>query len=134
MPITWWIDEPWVMASSNPSDQDLAHIRSHGFGVLVSLLDENQCPNYDKKSAELADWILYALPIKENCAPTPREINKFAKLRRTLPKNEDSLALRERLRPFGVHGCFVLGCERPHGRDSYQKSTSGTAKRRLRYR
>src|SRR5438552_13958675 len=86
MSITWWIDEPWVMASSNPSDQDLAHLRSHGFGVLVSLLDENQCPNYDKKSAELADWILYALPIKENCAPSPREISKFAKLRRALPE------------------------------------------------
>jgi hypothetical protein len=31
----WWIDEPWVKAASNPTDQDLAQLRAEGFSVVA---------------------------------------------------------------------------------------------------
>src|SRR5205809_5556852 len=55
----WWVDEPLVIGSSNPSDEELGRLRAQGFGVAVSLLEENkQPPRYDKKSAEGAGWSL----------------------------------------------------------------------------
>jgi len=46
---TWWIDEPLVIASSNPSDEELVRFRAQGFSVAVSLLEENKQPlRYDR--------------------------------------------------------------------------------------
>lgn len=38
----WWIDEPLVKGSSNPSDGDLERLRGQGFRFAVSLLEENE--------------------------------------------------------------------------------------------
>jgi hypothetical protein len=55
--LTWWIDEPLLKASSNPSDDELAQFRAQDFSVLVSFLEESkQAPRYDRKSAALAGW------------------------------------------------------------------------------
>jgi hypothetical protein len=45
---TWWIDKPHLLGSRNPASTDLEQLRGDGFGVLVSLLcEEEQAPRYD---------------------------------------------------------------------------------------
>ena len=49
---TWWIDEPVLMGSSNPTDSELEQLRRAGFTLVVSLLAETkQKPNYDPERA-----------------------------------------------------------------------------------
>ncbi|MGH7847924.1 MAG: protein-tyrosine phosphatase family protein [Candidatus Binatia bacterium] len=75
---TWWIDEPLVKGSSNPSDNELAGFRADGFTSGVSLLNESkQPPRYDKHSAETKGWSIYSIPIKEGRAPSLEQIRDF---------------------------------------------------------
>jgi hypothetical protein len=39
---TWWIDEPHLIGSCNPTLADLDELRRGGFSVLVSLLKEEE--------------------------------------------------------------------------------------------
>jgi protein-tyrosine phosphatase len=74
----WWIDEPLTMGSSNPTDDDLTRLRRQGFGLVVSLLEENQQPpRYDKKSALVAGWEFYSIPIAEDGAPPRDKLAEF---------------------------------------------------------
>jgi protein-tyrosine phosphatase len=74
----WWIDEPSVKGSRNPSDADLRGLRAQGFSVAVSLLEESkQPPSYDKKSAEGNGWSIHSIPIAENLAPSLEQIRDF---------------------------------------------------------
>jgi protein-tyrosine phosphatase len=83
----WWVDEPIVMACSNPSDQQLARLRALGFSVLVSLLEEKmQPPRYDKKSAALAGWAIHSIPIEEGGAPSLDHLCRFTAWMKTLPE------------------------------------------------
>ena len=76
---TWWIDEPSVKGSRNPTDEDLCELRAQGFDVGLSLLAESkQPPGYDKQSAEDTGWTIYsAIPIAENHAPSIEQIHEF---------------------------------------------------------
>lgn len=59
---TWWIHEPFVLGSSNPSDRQLAQLRAQGFTVLVSLLnDKAQRPRYDVHAVGQAGWSRYSI-------------------------------------------------------------------------
>jgi protein-tyrosine phosphatase len=84
---SWWIDEPRVMASSNPSDEDLARLRAQGFSVVVSLLDEKaQPPRYDKKAAALAGWVIWSVPVGEGGAPSLDQLSELTARMRALPE------------------------------------------------
>ena len=75
---TWWIDEPVLKGSANPTDKDLAELRVQGFATAVSLLEEDkQPPRYDKTSAQAAGWSIYSLPIEEGSAPSLDQIREF---------------------------------------------------------
>jgi hypothetical protein len=75
---TWWIDEPWMIAASNPADEDLAQLRAEGFSVIVSFLDEQrQPPKYGKKCAAAAGWLLYPFPIGEGGVPSFDQLADF---------------------------------------------------------
>jgi protein tyrosine phosphatase (PTP) superfamily phosphohydrolase (DUF442 family) len=74
----WWIDEPLVKGSGNPSDEDLERLRAQGFKTAVSLLEESKQPSrYDKKSAQDSGWSIYFIPIAENHSPSPEHIRDF---------------------------------------------------------
>ena len=89
---TWWIDEPLVMASSNPSDEDLARLRAQGFSVVVSLLEEKKRPpRYDKKSAARAGWTIYSIPIEEGGVPSRDQLADFLRQVRALPEGTKML-------------------------------------------
>lgn len=83
----WWIDEPSVKGSRNPSDADLRELRAQGFDVALSLLVESEQPSaYDKKSAEDNGWSIHAIPIAENHAPSLEQIHDFVMRLTRLPK------------------------------------------------
>jgi protein tyrosine phosphatase (PTP) superfamily phosphohydrolase (DUF442 family) len=84
---TWWVDEPLVMASSNPSGEDLARLRSQGFSVVISFLDERkEPPKYDRRSAAAAGWTTISIPIEEGGVPSPDELSEFRARMRAWPE------------------------------------------------
>jgi protein-tyrosine phosphatase len=84
---TWWIDEPLVMAASNPMGEDLAQLRAEGFNVVISFLEEQkQPPNYDKQLALAAGWTLYSFPIEEGGTPSMAQLSEFVAFVSALPE------------------------------------------------
>jgi atypical dual specificity phosphatase len=83
---TWWIDKPHLLGSSNPRDADLEQLRSDGFGVLVSLLhEEEQTPRYDVERARVLGWVRHNIPVSDFCAPSVDQLDGFVKLVADLP-------------------------------------------------
>lgn len=80
---TWWIDKPRLLGSSNPTDEDLAHLKECGFNVIVSLLDSNECSNYSSHS----EFRVYRIPVPDFHAPTRDQLDEFISI---LGKEESS--------------------------------------------
>jgi atypical dual specificity phosphatase len=77
---TWWIDEPFLVGSSNPTDEELAHLRADGFALLVCLLDPTeQRPRYDIDAARQAGWSCHTIPIKDFRAPSIEQLDEFVR-------------------------------------------------------
>ena len=92
----WWIDEPVIRGSANPTDRDLQPLRAEGFTIAVSLLVESvQPPRYDKQSALTAGWTIYSIPIEEGAAPSLEQIREFMNLLETLPDETKVLVFCE---------------------------------------
>src|SRR5262245_33080397 len=78
---TWWIDEPFLMGSSNPTDEELADLRADGFTVLVCLLDPTeQHPRYDVDIAQREGWSCHTIPIKDFQAPSIAQLDDVVRL------------------------------------------------------
>lgn len=89
---TWWIAEPFIMGSSNPSDDELARLRAQGFTVLVCLLDESQQRRrYDVNTAERAGWTHHSLPVPDFHAPTLDQLGLFTELVQTMAQGTKGL-------------------------------------------
>jgi protein-tyrosine phosphatase len=83
---TWWIDEPNVLGSKNPSDTDLEMLKGDGFSVLVSLLrEEQQAPRYSIARAMALGYVRHNIPVQDFSAPTLEQLGQFAKLVKGLP-------------------------------------------------
>lgn len=83
---TWWIDRPHLIGSSNPTLADLEKLRRCGFGVLVSLLNEQeQPPRYDVARATALGFVRHNIPIKDLHAPTVEQLKRFVALIAGLP-------------------------------------------------
>ena len=92
----WWIDEPLVKGSGNPSDEDLVRLRAQGFTIAVSLLEENkQAPTYKLKTAVDAGRSIHSIPIAENQAPSLEQIRDFVAMLPGLPKGTKVLVFCE---------------------------------------
>ncbi len=78
---TWWIDEPRLLGSGNPTDRDLEELRRRGFTVLVSLLpEETQPPRYDLRRAAGLGFARYNLPVEDFRPPTVEQLEQFVRL------------------------------------------------------
>ncbi len=74
----WWIDEPILLGSANPTDKELEDLYREGFRTIISLLDENeQKPYYDTAALETRGFKRYSIPIQDFTAPTPADFKKF---------------------------------------------------------
>ena len=83
---TWWIHEPNLLGSSNPTDADLEQLQRDGFRVLVSLLhEEKQPPRYDLERAKVLGLVRHNIPVDDFCAPTVDQLEQFVKLLANLP-------------------------------------------------
>ena len=78
---TWWIDKPHLLGSRNPTNADLERWRRDDFGVLVSLLcEEEQAPRYDIARATALGYVRYNIAVKDFCPPTVEQLEQFVKL------------------------------------------------------
>jgi atypical dual specificity phosphatase len=78
---TWWIDKPHLLGSRNPTNTDLEQLRDAGFGVLVSLLcEEEQAPRYDIASIMALGYVRHNIAVQDFCAPTVEQLEEFVKL------------------------------------------------------
>jgi|SRR5215813_1597726 len=74
----WWIDDPLIKGSGNPTDDDLLKLHAQGFRHAVCLLEEDkQLPRYDNHSAETRGWSIYSIPIEEGRPPSLDQVFEF---------------------------------------------------------
>jgi atypical dual specificity phosphatase len=85
----WWIDEPRLLGSGNPTFGDLVKLRAQGFEVIVSLLDEDvQRPYYDPARARAIGYERHNLPVEDFGTPTVGQLLEFVRLVRGLPADK----------------------------------------------
>ena len=88
----WWIDEPRLLGSKNPSNADLEQLRGEGFTELVSLLrEEEQEPNYDISRAEALGFERHNIPVRDFGPPTIKQLKNFVDLIDLLQNGEKAI-------------------------------------------
>ncbi len=74
----WWIDEPWLLGSCNPTTRDLEELRKRQFTTSVSLLEENvQQPRYDVSRAEAMGYARRNIPVMDFHPPDLDQLAEF---------------------------------------------------------
>lgn len=74
----WWIAEPILLGSSNPTDGELEDLYHEGFRTIVSLLKEDEPrPHHDIRKTEEMGFKRHSIPIKDFTAPTVADFKKF---------------------------------------------------------
>jgi protein-tyrosine phosphatase len=74
----WWVEEPLVLGSSNPTERELEDLYHGGFRTIISLLDEEeQFSYYDIRKTEQMGFHRYSIPIRDFAAPTLADFKKF---------------------------------------------------------
>jgi atypical dual specificity phosphatase len=97
----WWIDEPLVRGTSNPTTEQLQEWYAEGFRTVISFLEENlQSPRYDVKTVQAMGYERYNIPVENFEPPTLRQFSEF-------------LAIMERA---VARGKVVLHCQGGLGR------------------
>jgi atypical dual specificity phosphatase len=78
---TWWIDEPTLLGSGNPTTEDLEALRGQGFQVLISLLREHeQPPRYDLEHVRALGYRRYNIPVRDFQPPELAQLAEFIHL------------------------------------------------------
>lgn len=74
----WWIDEPWLLGSCNPTTQDLEQLRRQGFSLIVSLLEEDlQPPRYDIGRVGAIGYSRRNIPVMDFHPPQIEQLAEF---------------------------------------------------------
>ena len=78
---TWWIDKPHLLGGRNPTSTELEQLRGDGFGVLVSLLcEEEQAPRYDIACITALGYERHNMAVQDFCPPTVEQLEQFVRL------------------------------------------------------
>jgi atypical dual specificity phosphatase len=94
---TWWIDEPFLLGSSNPSEAQVRDLYGQGFSIVISLLDDTeQPPRYDPRHAMALGFKRYSIPIPDFGAPSLDQLYKFIDWLAAVPRAEKVLVHCER--------------------------------------
>ena len=76
---SWWIDEPVVLGSSNPTTEQLAKLFQEGFRSIFSLLDEREYrPNYDVSEVVKLGYDRFKIEIRDYFPPTLQQFKDFS--------------------------------------------------------
>ncbi len=75
---TWWIDEAFLLGSSNPSEASLQKFHREGFNMILSLLDETkQPPRYAPDWATALGYTRHCIPITDFEPPSIEQLCTF---------------------------------------------------------
>jgi atypical dual specificity phosphatase len=89
---TWWIDEPFLLGSSTPSEAHLQNLYRQGFRIIISLLDDTeQPPRYDSRHTIALGFKRYSIPIPDFGAPSLDQVYKFIDWLAAVPRVEKVL-------------------------------------------
>jgi atypical dual specificity phosphatase len=88
----WWIDEPHLLGSCNPTTADLEELRAQGFSMIVSLLEEDlQPPKYDLARVEAIGYTRRNIAVMEFHSPDVEQLLEFVDLMRRLPEGTKAI-------------------------------------------
>jgi atypical dual specificity phosphatase len=74
----WWIEEPMLLGSSNPTNRELEDLYGEGFRTIISLLDEKeQTPYYEIVGIEAKGFKRYSVPLQDFTAPVLADFKTF---------------------------------------------------------
>jgi atypical dual specificity phosphatase len=74
----WWIDEPCLLGSCNPTTRDLQELRARGFTLIVSLLEEDvQPPRYDVTRVEAMGYSRRNIAVMDFHPPQIEQLAEF---------------------------------------------------------
>jgi protein-tyrosine phosphatase len=77
----WWIAEPRLLGSSNPTSDEVQALAREGFSLIVSLLDEaEQAPNYDVALVRSFGLERHNIPVRDFQPPTMDQLAQFLQL------------------------------------------------------
>ena len=75
---SWWIDEPLVRGTGNPTTDQLRDWYAEGFRTVISFLDEAyQSPGYDVATVQSMGYERYNIPIADFEPPTLSQFFEF---------------------------------------------------------
>lgn len=75
---SWWIDEPLILGSSNPTMGQLERLHQKGFRSVISLLNEDeQSPEYDVEEVKAMGFERYSIPLRDFSAPELDDFKAF---------------------------------------------------------
>lgn len=73
----WWIDEPNLLGSANPTTQRLRELYAQGFRAVICLLDDRQYPYYDVAEITTLGFTRCWIPVEDFCAPSRHQLLQF---------------------------------------------------------
>ncbi len=74
----WWIEEPGLMGSHNPTDRELAWIIESGVAMVISLLDETEHkPLYGIEHFVEGICVRHSIPVPDYGVPAPEQLSGF---------------------------------------------------------
>jgi len=74
----WWIDEPRLLGTSNPTNRELEDLYQEGFRTIISLLNEDEeRPYYDIEKIEAMGFKRYSIPVRDFSAPKLADFQQF---------------------------------------------------------
>ncbi len=78
---TWWIDELFLLGTSNPSDDTLERLHREGFGAIICLLDQDeQSPRYDPRRTMSLGYVMHNIPVRDFQPPPLAQLQEFVNL------------------------------------------------------
>lgn len=75
---TWWIDEPLLAGSADPTPELLESLRQKGFAAIVRLL--GAAPSYRVEAVRAAGFVWHAIPVPDFTAPGLEQMEAFVRL------------------------------------------------------